>query len=140
MTAFRRKALLLALTAAIVVGGAGSTASASFADTATVTTAVSTGTVAPPTNVVGKLVCTSPDATMSATWTTSPSARITSQVVKVTFSDGFVQEKSVPVGATSWSAPISKYNATLWAIQFSVVAKTDYGWFAESVKTGWFQC
>jgi hypothetical protein len=140
MTALRQKALLLALTVAIIVGGAGSTASASFADSASVATAISTGTVAPPTNVVGALNCTSPDSTMSATWTASPSPRITGYVVKVTFSDGFSQVKPVPAGATSWSAPISKYNVTYWAVQYSVIAQTAYGWTAESSKTGWFQC
>ena len=142
MTALKHKALLLALTAGIVIGSAGSTApaSASFADSGSVATAITTATIAPPSNLVGKLTCTSPDATMSATWTLSSSARITSQVLKVTFSDGFVQERPLSATATSWSAPISKYNATLYAIQYSVVAQTAYGWTAESPKTGWFSC
>ena len=141
MTGLRRKALLLALTAGIVIGGAGSTASASFADSSSVATSISTETVAPATNLVGDLICPNKgDATMSATWTLSTTSRIAAQQVKVTFSDGYVQTVDLSATATSWSATISKYNVTNWAVQYSVVSLTDYGWTAETAPTGWFQC
>ena len=142
MTALGKKALLLALTAGIVIGSAGSTApaAASFADSSSVTTSITTGTLAPATNLVGKLTCTSPNSTMSATWTRSTSARVTAQQMLVTFSDGFVQTVDLAVTDTSWSRSISKYNVTNWAVQYSVLTKTDYGWTAETPKTGWFQC
>ena len=42
--------------------------------------------------------------------------------------------------ATSWSAPISLYQATAHAISYSVTTQTTYGWTTESLPTGWFQC
>ena len=141
MTGLRRKALLLALTAGIVIGGAGSTASASFADSSSVATSVTTETVAPATGLVGKLTCpTRADATMSATWTLSTAARIAAQQVKVTFSDGYVQTVDLSATATSWSANISKYYVTNYAVRYSVVTLTDYGWTAETPPTEWFRC
>jgi hypothetical protein len=141
MTALRRKGLLLALTAAIAFGGGGSLspASASFADSAVQTTSITTATVAAPTNLVGALACTSPDSRMSATWKASTTPRVTGYLVNVTFSDGYVQSVQLGAEATSWSAPIAKYNVTTWAIQYSVTTQV-HGWTAESPKTGWFQC
>ena len=142
MTAIRRTALMLALTLTAILGSAGSTApaQASFADSAAVSTSIATATVAPPTNVVGKLTCGRSSATMSATWTTSTSARISGQQVKVYFSDGFVQTVELSATATSWSASIDPYYVTAYSIRYSVTAKTDYGWFTESPLTGSFQC
>ncbi len=140
MTALRSKALLLALTAAIGIGGASSTASASFADSASVATSITTATVAPATNLVGALNCTSPDSVMSATWTRSTSPKVTGYQVKVAFSDGFVQTVDLGATATSWSAPIAKYNVTYWSVQYSVVTQTAYGWTAETPRTGTFRC
>jgi hypothetical protein len=141
MTALRRKGLLLALTAAIAFGGAGSLspASASFADSASQTTSITTGTAAAPTNVVGALACTSPDATMSATWKASTSPRVTGYLVNVTFSDGYVQSVQLAATATSWSARIAKANVVTWSIQYSVTTQI-HGWTAESPKTGSFKC
>ena len=142
MTTVRRSILLLTLTLAVALAGAGSTASAqaSFADSASRTTSITTATVAAPTNVVGKLTCTSPYSTMSVTWKASTSARVTGYLVNVTFSDGFVQSVQMPADATSWSASISKYNVTAWSVEYSVTTQTAYGWTAESPKTGSFQC
>jgi hypothetical protein len=143
VTKIRRALVLVAAASAIVLGTVGPTASpavAQLADSAAVgTTTISTGTVAPPTNVVGKLTCTSP-ATMSATWTRSTQPRVNGYTLKVYFTDGFVQSVDLPATAASWSATIDRYYVQVDAIQYSVTAKTDYGWTAESAKTPWFQC
>jgi predicted ribosomally synthesized peptide with SipW-like signal peptide len=141
MTRLHRKALLLALTAGIVVGGAGSSASASFSDSSTVSTSITTETVAPATDLVGTLTCPARgDATMSATWTLSSSSRISAQQVHVTFSDGYVQTVDLSATATSWSATIDKYYVTNYSVRYSVVTLTAYGWTAETPPTGWFRC
>jgi hypothetical protein len=142
MTTVRRSILLLTLTLAVALAGTGSTtpAQASFGDSASSTTSITTAAVAAPTNVVGKLTCPSKgDATMSATWTASTSARVTGYLVNVIFSDGYVQSSEVAANATSWSAPIPKYNVTAYSIEYSVTTQTAYGWTAESPKTGAFQ-
>jgi len=143
MTRIRRALVLVGAASAIVLGSVGPAAApavASLADSAFVaTTTIATGTVAAPTNVVGKLTCTSP-AQMSATWTQSTSARVTGYTVNVYFTDGFVQSVQLPSTAVSWSAPIDRYYVQVDAIQYSVTTKTDYGWTAESAKTAWFRC
>ena len=143
MTRIRRALVLVGAASAMVLGAVGpatAPADASLADSAFVaTTTVATGTVAPATNVVGKLTCTSP-ALMSATWTASPSPRITSYTLNVYFTDGFVQSVPLSGTSTSWSAPIDRYYVQVDAIQYSVTATTDYGWSAETPRTAWFRC
>ncbi len=142
MNGIRRGLLVLGLTVASFAGTVGSTApaQATFADSGAVATSISTATVAAPTDVVGSLTCGRSSATMAATWTKSTSARISSQQVKVYFSDGFVQTDELGATATSWSAPIDPYYVTAYSVRYSVTAKTDYGWFTESTLTGTFQC
>ena len=142
MTTIRRTALMLALTLTAVLGSAGSTApaQASFADSASRSTAITTATIAAPTSVQGSLTCGRSSSTMAATWTRSTSARVTGQQVKVYFSDGFVQTVDLSATATSWSTTIDSYYVTAFSIRYSVTAKTDYSWFTESPLTGTFQC
>ena len=142
MTAIRRTAFTLALTLTAILGSAGSTApaQASFSDSASRTTAISTATVAAPTNVVGSLVCGRSSATMGTTWNLSSSTRVSGYRVSVYFSDGFVQVVELGPTATSWSSSIAPYYVTAFSVQYAVTTKTDYGWFTESARTGSFQC
>ena len=142
MTGIRRTLLLAALTVAAVVGALGPArpAEATFSDTAGVATSIGTASVAAPTDVVGSLTCTRSSATMAANWKLSTSTRVTGYLVSVHFSDGFVQTVQLGASATSWSDDISLYNATNYALSYSVTTQTDYGWTKESVRTGWFQC
>jgi len=135
----RNALLVLGLTTAVAVGTAAAPAGASLADSAGVTTAISTTTVAPVTNLVGGLNC-APTSTMSATWTRSTTARVSGYTVKVHFSDGFVQTVDLPPSATSWSATIDKYYVTAYSIQYSVTTVTDYGWTKATTRTAPFQC
>jgi hypothetical protein len=136
----RNALLVLGLSTAVAVGTAASPAGASLADSAAVSTTISTNTVAPVTNLVGKLACTDPTSTMSATWTRSTSARVTGYVLKVYWSDGALDQVSLGPTATSWSQSISKYFVTAYAVQYSVTTVTDYGWTKETAKTAAFQC
>ena len=140
MTAIRRSALTLALTMTAVLGSAGATATASFADSASRTTSVTTATIVAPGNLKGSLVCGKTSSTMGATWTASPSARVSGYDVTVYFSDGFVQVVELGPTDTSWSAPIQTYYVTASSIQYTVTARTDYGWSTESAPTGTFAC
>jgi len=143
MTGIRRTLLLVGLAVAFVAGGLGPAhpAQASFSKTATAaTTQIVTATVAPPTAVAGSLTCTRSAGTMTATWKLSTSTRVSGYLVSVIFSDGFVQSDQMAATATSWTKPISLYNATTYSIRYTVTTQTDYGWTAESTPTGWFQC
>jgi hypothetical protein len=142
MTAIRRTALTLALTLAAVVGSAGATspASASFADTASQSTSITTATVHAPGNFVGTLACGRTSATMGATWNLSTTPRVSGYNVTVHFSDGYAQTVELGPSATSWSAAIDPYYVTAFSIQYSITTKTDYGWTKESPRTESFQC
>jgi hypothetical protein len=139
MSAIRRIVVLLGLTVA-VIAGATIPASATYAKSVTVSTTVSTITVAAPSSVVGKLTCGHPNATMSATWAASATKGVSGYVVSVYFNDGYVQTVELGPTATSWSAPISDYNVTAYSIQYTLTTKTTYGWTKESARTGSFQC
>jgi hypothetical protein len=135
-----RKALVvLGLSTAVTVGTVATPAGASLADSDTVSTAISTTTVTPVTNLVGGLNC-NPRSTMSATWTRSTTARVKGYELNVHFSDGVVQTVSLGPTATSWSDTIDKYYVTAYSIQYSVTTITDYGWTKSSTKTAAFQC
>jgi hypothetical protein len=143
MTGIRRSLLLLALTVVAVLCAVGPThpAQATFSDSATAaSTTVGTATVAPPTAVTGSLTCTKTSATMAVTWKASTSTGISGYLVSVTFDDGFVQSVQMAATDTSWTAPLSLYNATNYYIQYSVTTQTAYGWTTESTRTGWFTC
>ena len=142
MNAISRTAITLALALTATLGSAGSTApaQASFADSAAVATSISTAVVAAPTNLTGSLTCGRSTATMAATWSLSTSGRISGYQVKVYFSDGYVQNVELGATATSWSAPIDTFVVTSLSVRYSVTAKTNYGWFAESTQTGTFRC
>ena len=143
MTRIRRSLLLLALTFAVVLAGAGSTApaQATFGDSAGVSLGtISTATVAAPTNVVGGLSCGRTSATMSVTWQPSTSARVSGYLVTVYFSDGYVQTVQKAATDTSWSASIDPYWVTVNSVRYSVTTQTDYGWTTESALTGTYRC
>ena len=142
MNGIKRALAVLGLAVTVVVGSS-IPASATFSDTAALATIdVATATVAPPSNVTGYLTCggTKTDSTMKVTWTASSAARTSGYRVTVHFSDGFEQSETVAATATSWTKTISTYNVTKYAIQYSVTTLTDYGWYTQSTKTGWFQC
>ena len=139
MNRIRRGLILLGLTVA-VIAGASVPAFATFKDSVAVTTTIASTSVAAPANVVGKLTCGHPNATMGATWTASGSRGVSGYMVSVYFSDGYVQTLQLAPTATSWSYPISDYNVTAYSIQYSVTTQTTYGWTKESPRTVAFQC
>jgi hypothetical protein len=141
MTAVRRLVAVLGLALTVVVGSS-LPAAATFSDTATVaTTSVATATVAAPGNVTGSLTCGSSNATMKVTWNPSGSPKVSGYRVIVHFSDGYEQSQVVSgATATSWTDTITTFNATKYAIRYSVTTLTTYGWFTQSGLTGSFRC
>jgi hypothetical protein len=139
MTTTRRILVLIAVVAGVLFAS-GAAAQASFTDSVARTTTITTATVAAPVAGPGSLTCRTASATMALTWTKSTSARVTGYLVTVEFNDGFVQTVQKAATDTSWSQVINIYNVTAYAVRYSVTTQTDYGWTAQSVKTGWFQC
>jgi hypothetical protein len=137
-----RRLLLAALTAALIAGPLGMTAAnASFGDSAALTAmSVSSATVAAPGSFTGALTCSSPNSTMSASWTASTTPRVSGYLITVYFSDGFTQTVPLASTATTWTASISSFNVTAYKVQYTVTTQTSYGWTKESAKTAWFGC
>ena len=139
MTTTRRILVLFAVVAGVLFAS-GAAAHASVTDSVARTTTITTATVAAPTAGPGSLTCRTASATMALTWTQSTSARVTGYLVKVHFSDGYVQTVQKAATATSWSQAITLYNVTAYSVRYTVTTQTDYGWTAESASTGWFRC
>ena len=135
-----RRLLAVLGTAVCLVLVTGIPAWAAFADTAGLAVPMGTTTIAAPGNVVGNLVCSPTDSTMSVAWTASTSSHVSGYRVRVHFSDGRQQHAVVGAAATSWSAPITTYDATAYSIKFTVTTVTTYDWEKESVETGSFRC
>jgi hypothetical protein len=132
MTGTRRTLLLLGLTVAAVLGGLGPAhpAQASFSEKVSVPSMqVTTATVAAPASVTASLTCTRTSGTLSASWPASTAARVDGYLVTVVFSDGFEQAAPMQAG-TSWSTPMSLYNATTYTMHVTVAAHTNYGWIS----------
>jgi hypothetical protein len=140
MTTIRRGLLVLALTVASFASTVGSPAQAAFADSMAVSTSIATATVAPPTNIVGKLTCGKSSATMSVTWNASTSSRVSGYLVTVYFADGFVQPVQMAATDTSWAAPINLGYVALYSVQYTVTTQTAYGWTTESARTAALKC
>ena len=140
MNTTRRILVLIALVAGVLFAS-GAAAQASFSEKVTTSpVSISTGTVAAPTAGPGSLTCRTSSATMALTWSASTSARVTGYLVKVYFSDGYVQTVQKAATDTSWSQAITLYNVTAYSVRYTVTTQTDYGWTAESASTGWFRC
>lgn len=142
MIALRRIALMLVLTVVTALGGIAATApaQATFAASRSVSTGITTATVAPAVAFTGYLTCNKSSATMGATWSASPSPRVTGYLITVYFSDGFVQTVQMAATDTSWSAPINLGYVALYSVQYSITTQTAYGWTIESARTQWFKC
>jgi len=142
MNTLRRAALVLILALTVVLGSVGSTApaQATFAESQTRTTAISTATVATAGAFTGYLTCNKTSASMAATWTASPSPRVTGYLITVYFSDGFVQTVQMAATDTYWAAPINFGYVALYSVQYSITTQTAYGWTIESPRTQSFKC
>jgi hypothetical protein len=138
MTGIRRSLLLLALTVAVVIGGLGPAhpAQASFSKTATAATMqLQTATVTAPTSVTATLTCTRSGGTLAASWPASTTARVDGYLITVVFSDGFTQQADSMVTGTTWSTPMSLYNATNYSMHVTVSTHTNYGWTSAPVSS-----
>jgi hypothetical protein len=133
MTGIRRTLLLLSLTVAAICGGLGPAhpAQAAFSEKVSVPSMqVTTGTVLGPASVTATLACTytgTTGATLSASWPASATGRVDGYLLTVVFSDGYKQAAPMQAG-TTWSTPMTLFNATKYSMHVTVAAHTNYGW------------
>jgi hypothetical protein len=163
MNAVRRTAVLLGLTAAVVVGSS-ITASASFSDTATAAaTTVGTVTVAPPTavnfegtwcergsyqtyNATTATYTTTYYATLHAklAWQPSSAPGVTGYRVTATANGQFMPLGDMPFTSVTADYPLYSGSApapvNLLTVQASVTTLTSYNWTSLPQKSAVFSC
>ena len=142
MTRLRRRLLLVAVTAATVLGlGLDATAAqASFNAQSALTASAGTVTVQPVTKLsTAGTVCTPNGLEVHLSWTPSTTARTSSYRVKAATFFGYI---TVPVGSVSAARNtfVAQMGHNDLGYSFSVTTTTDYGWTAESAQTGTLRC
>jgi len=106
-------------------------------------TAVSPGTVEPPTNVAAVLGSCSNARWMSVTvsWTASPSRGVSGYLIVAFRNDGSVLLVAQAAATdTSVNTTVDKLASGSTTVTFTVTTQTTYGWTAESVRTGSLTC
>ena len=140
MTRLRSRLLLLAVTAATVLGLDATAAQASFTAQSAFTATAGTVTVQPVTKLsTAGSVCTSEGLEVHLSWTPSTTARTSSYRVRAYTWFGYV---NVPVGSVSAARNtfVAQMGRNDLGYSFTVTTVTDYGWTAESTQTGTLRC
>ncbi|MGY2065321.1 hypothetical protein [Blastococcus sp. SYSU DS0619] len=136
MTRIRRALAVTGLAVAVTLGGA-VPALAAWSNSDTVGTTISTGTVAPPTGVTAERAgCYFYNLILEArvTWAPSPTTRVSGYTITAYRNDTVVNEKTV--GPSTRSTTITAVAGTT----YTVTTNTEYGWTAESARTGTVWC
>ncbi|MGY2079988.1 hypothetical protein [Modestobacter sp. SYSU DS0657] len=142
MTRLRRALVLLALTLAGVLGLTTIASAAFSGSTAPQTVTVGTTTVQPVTGLSTAGSYCTPDGRLEVrlSWNKSTTPRVTSYRIKATTLFGLVNVTAgtVNAGQTGFAANMGDTN---WGgYSFTVTTTTDYGWTAESARTGTLRC
>jgi hypothetical protein len=140
LTGIQRAVVLVLLVAGLVVGSC-LPSWASFTDSTAVGTTISTATVAPPGNFSARTSCRGSNATVTLSWTLSPSARVSAYRVRAHFGGGAYQDQPT-VGPTtnSWSGTTDVFYVNNYTMTFTVWTETAYGWSAETAHTPRIVC
>jgi hypothetical protein len=149
VSVLRRSVLPIAVAAATFLGLTAGPAQAAFSDNASIPATIGTLTVAAPTNLstAGTKCDVRYDAygrattTLQArlTWKPSTTAKVTSYEVIAYASGWSYSVTTVDAPTTVVTGSYDSYYATQ-NIQVTVVARTSYGWTAESAKSGVIKC
>jgi len=142
MTGLRRALVLVGLSAAVTVGAA-IPASATFADSATVTTTVPTDTVAAPGAVNVAVTYCHPVFTVDATvsWSASSTTRgVLGYRITAYLNNGTSAVMAEPGAATrSYAASFDRYYLQFQP-RVTVTTLTTYGWTRESAQSAVISC
>lgn len=144
MSAATRRALATAIVVVAVVLALAAPAIARFADSSSLpSTTVTTGTVAPPTNVTAVLGSCANNRWMAITvsWTGSPSRGVSGYAVHAHRNDGSTEEVGqTTADVTSISTTVDKLSTGATTVTFTVTTQTTYGWTADSTSSGPLTC
>jgi hypothetical protein len=134
----RRVAVLLLLTAGLVVGAA-LPSWASFTDTVALPTlTASTPIVEVQGAMPVRATCTGSTATVSLSWNASAAPRVSGYKVRLWLNAAWQDVTTVP--GTSWTGTTSLTYVTGYTMTFTIWTVTPYGWTAESAHTARVVC
>ena len=127
MNAVRRTALLLGLTAAVVVGST-IPASATFSATAQQTATLGTAAVQAPSNLKIVIRCDASTLYADVSWTKSTSARISAYAIDATINGGPMSFRAGPSTGTFTYSTGRVWSSYPMPVSLTVTAETQYGW------------
>ena len=138
-TGLRRAALLVVLVA-VLIGGSAWPSWAGYTDAARVDTTIATATIAPPTALTARARCQGNTATVTVDWAASTSERVSGYRVRLYLNSSWQDQATVGPAATTWQGTTDTYYVTNYTMTFSVWTLTQHGWAAESVRTARVVC
>ena len=134
---FRRTAVLLLLTAGLVLGAA-LPSWASFTGTAVVSTTITTPTLAVPGVPTARATCSGGTATVTVNWNASTAPRVSGYKVRLWLGNAW--QDVTTVTGTTWTGNTSLTYVNSYVMTFTVWTQTPYGWTAESDHTAQVFC
>ena len=138
MSLVRRAAVLLLLTAGLVLGAA-LPSWASFTEAVALPqTTVATASVVVPGVPTGRAGCNGGTATITVNWNASSAPRVSGYRVRLWLGNAW-QDVSTVTG-TSWTGTTSTTYVTGYVMTFTVWTLTPYGWTAESAHSAQVLC
>jgi hypothetical protein len=135
---FRRAAVLLLLTAGLVLGGA-LPSWASFTDAVALPQmTVATPTLEVPGDPTARATCSGSTATVTLNWNASTAPRVSGYRVRLWL--GGAWQDVTTVAGTTWTGSTSSGYVTGYVMTFTVFTLTPYGWTAESTHSARVLC
>lgn len=137
----RLRTLALAGPVAALLALAGTTpANAAFSTAAALTPmGIGTATVQAPGSVKASVTCGRSTSSLHLSWTASATAGVSGYVVRIVFSDGYVQTLPAQT-ATTWTGSVDTYYVTATTLHMTVTAQTSYGWTTVSLPSAELSC
>lgn len=140
-----RTVVLVALVAGLSALLGTTPASAALSATAKVTPmGIGTASVQAPGAVKATVTCGRKTSSLNLGWTASATPGITGYVVRIVFSDGYVQTMPVQTmpaqTASTWTGSVDTYYLTATTLHMTVTAQTGYGWTKDSLPGAELSC
>lgn len=135
---FRRAAVLLLLTAGLVLGAALPSWASFTAAVAVPQMTVSTATLEAPGIPTAHATCSGSTATVTVDWTASTAPRVSGYKVRLWLGNAW--QDVTTVTGTSWTGNTSTTYINSYVMTFTVWTLTPYGWTAESAHSAQVFC
>lgn len=134
----RRAAVLLLLTAGLILGAAAPSWASFTAAVAVPQTTVATANVVVPGIPTGSATCSGNTATVTVNWNASTAPRVSGYKVRLWLGNAW--QDVTTVTGTTWTGNTSTTYVNSYVMTFTIWTQTPYGWTAESAHTAQIPC